>query len=167
MVSLCASAVEVMANPADPWAWAGLVGDAIDLIPFVTGVGEITKVAKVTINAADNSVDVVTAARRLFNSSGVSSGIRTFTGSYEIVYESGMTYVGKGGFYRSTRSAKRYVDKYGDVVSSITWTPASNSVAAFIDEFTSMLKYGGPNNNEIGNIMSYNKIWSPGRKMLN
>lgn len=54
-----------MANPADPWAWAGLVGDAIDLVPFVTGVGELTKVAKVTVKAVDKSDDVIKATRRL------------------------------------------------------------------------------------------------------
>ena len=42
VISLGASIVEVCVNPTDPWAWAGLAGDAIDLIPFVTGVGEVT-----------------------------------------------------------------------------------------------------------------------------
>ena len=42
VISLGASIVEVCVNPTDPWAWAGLAGDAIDLIPFVTVVGEVT-----------------------------------------------------------------------------------------------------------------------------
>ena len=43
MVSLCFSVAEVIATPANPWAWAGMIGDAVDLIPFVSGVGEVTK----------------------------------------------------------------------------------------------------------------------------
>ena len=44
--SLIVSVVEVIANPADPWAWAGLAGDTIDLIPFVSGVGEVTRAVR-------------------------------------------------------------------------------------------------------------------------
>ena len=43
LLSLGTSVVEVVINPANPWAWAGLVGDAFDLIPFVTGLGEGVK----------------------------------------------------------------------------------------------------------------------------
>ena len=64
VVSLGVSVVEVCMNPADPWAWAGLVGDAIDLIPFVTGVGEITRGIKVTRKTIDSVDNVVDAADR-------------------------------------------------------------------------------------------------------
>ena len=53
VISLGASIVEVCINPADPWAWAGLVGDTIDLIPFVTGVGEVTRSLKTVDKVAD------------------------------------------------------------------------------------------------------------------
>ena len=43
VVSLCVSVVDVINNPDDPMAWAGMVGDIADLIPFVSGVGEVTK----------------------------------------------------------------------------------------------------------------------------
>lgn len=43
LITLGLSVAEVIANPADPMAWIGLAGDAIDLIPFVTGVGETVK----------------------------------------------------------------------------------------------------------------------------
>ena len=32
-------------------AWVGLAGDALDLIPVVTGVGEVTRGIKITTNA--------------------------------------------------------------------------------------------------------------------
>ena len=62
VVSLCLSVADVIAAPADPWAWAGLAGDVIDLIPFVTGVGEATKAVGATvkvINRVDDAVDTI------------------------------------------------------------------------------------------------------------
>jgi hypothetical protein len=53
---------EVVQNPKDPWAWAGLVGDAIDLLPIVTGVGETTRAIKAAnkiVDTADNAVDAI------------------------------------------------------------------------------------------------------------
>ena len=33
VVSLAFSVADVIANPSDPWAWVGLAGDVVDLIP--------------------------------------------------------------------------------------------------------------------------------------
>jgi len=60
VISLGASIVEVCINPTDPWAWAGLAGDAIDLIPFVTGVGEVIRAAK-TIDKVTDTVQIAKA----------------------------------------------------------------------------------------------------------
>ena len=57
VISLGASIVEVCINPTDPLAWIGLAGDAIDLIPFVTGVGEVTRVTT-TLEVIDGAHDV-------------------------------------------------------------------------------------------------------------
>ena len=62
IVSLCCSIGEVAANPANVWSWVGLAGDIIDLVPFVSGVGESAKVvgALITItNKADNVSDTI------------------------------------------------------------------------------------------------------------
>ena len=48
--------VEVAINPADPWAWTGLVGDVVDLLPFVTSVGEGVKAAKL-VKYTDEMID--------------------------------------------------------------------------------------------------------------
>ena len=56
IVSLAVSVCEVIANPTDPWAWAGLAGDVVDLVPFVTGVGEVNRAVK----AANKAGDVLT-----------------------------------------------------------------------------------------------------------
>jgi len=60
VISLGASIVEVCLNPTDPCAWAGLAGDAIDLIPFVTGVGEATRAVK-TIDKVADTVQIAKA----------------------------------------------------------------------------------------------------------
>ena len=146
-------------------AWVCLAGDAVDLIPFVTGVGEATRAVTLTLSATENTVDLVQTARKIYNTSNKNSALRRMTGSYEILYESGKSYVGKGGFYRATTSAKRYT-KDGDIVKSITWTSAQNSTEAFINEFLSMVKFGGPNGGKYTNELSYNKIWSPGKKLI-
>ena len=67
VISLGASIVEVAINPGDPWAWAGLVGDTLDLIPFVTGVGEVTRAVKTTVKVVDKADDVIDAAKTIDN----------------------------------------------------------------------------------------------------
>ena len=62
LFSLGISIIEVVINPYDPLNWAGLVGDALDLIPFVTGVGETVKGVKVVakgVDLADDAYDTV------------------------------------------------------------------------------------------------------------
>ncbi|MBR2970529.1 MAG: hypothetical protein IKC48_01890, partial [Clostridia bacterium] len=62
LFSLGASVVEIVINPANPWAWAGLIGDAVDLLPFVTGVGEgirATKMVKYADDVIDASYDTI------------------------------------------------------------------------------------------------------------
>ena len=58
VVSLAFSVADVVATPANPWAWAGLVGDVVDLIPFVSGVGEATDLLRVATKA-DEFADAV------------------------------------------------------------------------------------------------------------
>ncbi len=79
VISLGASIIEVCVNPTDPWAWAGLVGDAIDLIPFVSGVGEITRAVKTADKVADTvqiakAVDFTDEAAELVKALDRSSG---------------------------------------------------------------------------------------------
>lgn len=62
VVSLCFSVAEVIATPTNPMSWVSLAGDVVDLIPFVSGVGETAKVIGATIkitNAVDNTTDTI------------------------------------------------------------------------------------------------------------
>ena len=62
VVSLCFSVVDVVKNPDDPWAWAGLAADVVSLVvPFATGGGAIVKV----VSKADDVVDLVKTADRV------------------------------------------------------------------------------------------------------
>lgn len=58
IVSLGASIAEVVATPANPWAWIGLAGDVVDLLPIVSGVGEATDLLRIATKA-DAVVDAV------------------------------------------------------------------------------------------------------------
>ena len=159
VISLGASIADVALNPTDFLAWAGLIGDIVDVVvPFVGGVGEAVDALRVVdgfVEGTDSVVDAAKATSKLVSDS---------TGSYEIIYKSGNTYVGKGSFSRAITSATDKANKYGDEVVSLTWKSAPDSRTAFINEYISMCKHGGPNNGAIRNAQSYNKIWSPGRK---
>ena len=92
-VSLVISVVDVVKDPTDPWAWAGLVGDVVDLIPGVTGVGEATKAAKVvkkTTDVVDTAKDVTKAADKTKDvSKVVSNAVETWgkTASSKVLRE--------------------------------------------------------------------------------
>ena len=167
VISLGASIIEVCINPYDPWAWAGAVGDAIDLIPFLSGVGEATKAVKVTRKIVDNGDDVIDAAKALKRGSELTSDVKKATGSYEIIFESGKNYVGKGGFGRAIESATEHSIKEGKVVDKVTairWKSAPTARDAFIDEFLMQKRVGVLSENRDLIDKTYNKIWSPGRK---
>ena len=53
LFSLGVSVIEVVIDPYNAWNWAGLAGDAFDLIPFVTGVGESIKGIRIVAKGAD------------------------------------------------------------------------------------------------------------------
>ena len=79
VISLGASIVEVCVTPTDPWAWASLIGDTIDLIPFVSGVGEGTRVLRLIEKGGDvieisKASDFTDAAADLVKSLDRSSG---------------------------------------------------------------------------------------------
>ena len=158
VASLGVSVVEVAINPADPWAWAGLVGDVVDLVPFVTGIGEITKSIKLTSKMVDASDDVIAVAKMTRRK------VSKTPGSYEIIFKSGKNYVGKGDFNRAIYSAKSHckpisLNNYmGDSVVSISWKASKNTTSAFIEEYAMQTVRG------VNNPNTYNKIWGPGRR---
>jgi hypothetical protein len=153
-------------NPGDPWAWAGFIGDVIDVaIPFVGGIGETVDAMKFVKGAVKNSDNVVDAAK------AVKKLVSDSTGAYEIVYKSGKNYVGKGSFSRAITSAAEHAkpnklnNMLGDEVVSITWKKAANQREAFISEYLMQVNGRGVLSADKA-ANTYNQIWSPGRKYL-
>lgn len=57
---------EVVSNPGDALSWIGLVGDIVDLVPFISGAGETAKAIGVSVritNKVDNTCDVINVAK--------------------------------------------------------------------------------------------------------
>ncbi len=71
VISLAVSVAEVIACPADPMAWVGLAGDVVDLVPFVTGVGETIRGARTVAKVADKANTAAKAAKAVDNTSDV------------------------------------------------------------------------------------------------
>ena len=169
IISLGTSIAEVVINPADPWAWAGLLGDVADVaIPFVGGIGEAVdamKLVKGAVKTSDDMANVVDAAKT------VKRLVSESTGAYEIVYKSGKNYVGKGSFSRAITSAaehakpNKFNNMLGDEVVSITWKKAANQREAFISEYLMQVNGRGVLSADKA-ANTYNQIWSPGRKYL-
>lgn len=81
-------------------------------------------------------------------------------GSYEITYESGNKYIGKGGQERMWNSAARNANRFADTVTSVKWRPAASNLDAFIQEATWMQIASNQGTN------LYNAIASPGFKYM-
>ena len=63
IVSLGSSVIDVISNPTDIFAWAGLAGDVVDeLLPGIGGIGEATKATGKLIRNADKIKDAGKAA---------------------------------------------------------------------------------------------------------
>ena len=73
-------------NPGDPWAWAGLAGDIVDLVPFVTGVGEAIDAVATTRKIVKNADNALDAAKNARKATSAHSAMRKSTGSYEILF---------------------------------------------------------------------------------
>jgi len=77
LFSLGVSVVEVVINPANLWNWAGLVGDAVDLLPLVTGVGEgvkSTKLVKYTDSMYDTSLKTIRISKAVNHATDFADG---------------------------------------------------------------------------------------------
>ena len=68
VISLGLSVMDVIEDPTDPWAWASLGGDVLDLaIPFFSGGGEVVRAVKTVnnvVDAVDDTVDTAKLANR-------------------------------------------------------------------------------------------------------
>ena len=162
IASLVTSVAEVVAKPTDPWAWAGLIGDVVDVVlPCVGGLGEAVDAAKTTVRVVQGADDIIDTAKAFQRTADVADDIKDATGAYIVLYQGGKHYIGKGGFGRAITSAAEHMTD-GNKVSAIIWAPTSSRNSAFVTEFLLQSVYG------VGKdvVETFNKIWSPGNKIF-
>ena len=76
VVSLVCSVVDVIKNPDDPWAWAGLAADVVSLaVPFATGGGTIVKAASKVDDVVDVARSVDKAADALDTATDIGKAV--------------------------------------------------------------------------------------------
>lgn len=88
------------------------------------------------------------------------------SGSYLLEFQSGKFYIGKGLEARMIQSINRIESAFGDVLKSKQYFPAASSRNAFITEYNLIKGTGFKPLHWDPNSMLYNKIWSPGKKIL-
>ena len=167
IISVGTDVAEIIIAPTDLLAWGSLGLDLVcTIVPGATGGGKAVK----AIAKASEVGKVSDGAKAVYKAADKANDIRKATGSYEIIFESGKNYVGKGGFGRSIASAVEHATKFIDPVVSIEWRRAANTQQAFLDEYMRMIKRGIVirNRNEtlaqsIQKAYTYNLIWSPGK----
>ena len=167
IISVGTDVAEIIIAPTDLLAWGSLGLDLVcTIVPGATGGGKAVK----AIAKASEVGKVSDGAKAVYKAADKANDIRKATGSYEIIFESGKNYVGKGGFGRSIASAVGHATKFIDPVVSIEWRRAANTQQAFLDEYMRRIKRGIVirNRNEtlaqsIQKAYTYNLIWSPGK----
>ena len=163
VVSLCMSIKDVILDPTNPWAWVCVAGDVVDLIPFVTGVGETARAIGTTVKYVDDVLDTAKTAKK---AGDLADDIKNAVGTYDIIFATGKNYAGKGGFGRmiQSESARRIVEEAEDYVVAMMWKPALNNKMAFEQEYLVQMVHGVLGS-DVG-AWTYNKIWSPGRNFI-
>jgi hypothetical protein len=136
--------------------------------PLLTRDGSVLRVDSVTRHEGSFRVynlEVATAHTYHVSSLGIlvhNVYERKQTGAYEIEFESGKTYGGKGSEDRMLDSVRRLEDLHGDKAAKATHYPTATERDAFILEDIIIERNGGLQSE--GNPNTYNQINSPGRR---
>lgn len=92
---------------------------------------------------------------------GGAKAVKQAHGAYQVMFESGKRYFGKGGGTdRAMSSAKRVATENNDKVKSVCFRQCANEREAFKEEARLLDRDGGP-----GSPTNYNKSKSPGTRM--
>lgn len=164
-------------------AWIGLAGDAIDLIPFVTGVGETARVVSTAIDIADavhdvdNGVEVVeesvklakyldvdvipSTAKTLENIKDASKTLEAGDNYVYVAFKNNqLEYVGItndfGRRHAEHLANGRFTYEYINGLSR----DSARIVEQTVIETFGMSKYGGPLSNRINSISIKNPLYS-------
>ena len=126
VITIGFSIAEVAMNPYDVGAWVGLAGDVVDIIPFVTGVGEVVKGVRLAdkagnvveiaeaVDFTDDTLDTVKALDRSsgFTKSSSGTGTKIHNG-----YKSSSGFNAEFKEYRKTDGIRPdYYDKRAGII---------------------------------------------------
>ena len=168
LIHVSVNGEEIVTTPTHPF-WRPKHGwtKAVELRAgdiLLTSNGEYVVVEQVQHEILEAPVEVYNFEVEDFHTYyvGVSSVLvhNKCSGSYEIQFESGKNYVGKGNKDRMNVSARTHSVMHNDPVVSKHWDPAPDRTAALMDEYFKMMVRG------VNNPNTYNQIWSPGRKIF-
>jgi RHS repeat-associated protein len=114
--------------------------------------------AKLVVEMLDPNPDMDSAV-----TAGGANAFRNAKGSYELIFESGKKYFGKGGgVERAMSSARRLFKETEDRIVGINFRQAASDTEAFVDE----AKRIRANTSQVSPASVYNKRASPGEKIL-
>ena len=164
VVSLVVSVAEVVANPTDVGAWAGLVGDVIDVaIPCVGGLGEAIDAANAIRKGAE-AVEVICATgdaitQDLGDIIEASEFLPKGDNSVYVSYSNGtIEYVGITNDFSRRRNEWKGTRDIQEIACDLDRNSARIMEQTIIDKFE-MKKNGGVLSNKINSIGRRNSLY--------
>ena len=168
IVSLCISVGEVVEKPTDVRSWVDLAGDIIDLVPFVTGVGEAAKITGATLsitNKVDNVTDTIKVVRATDftdDATDLVNGLDRVNGATKSSKEIGKKIhdgfkpdINGKGIYKNKRVSNVQPDFYDKNLNIISELKPANKVS-MVRGIKQLKRYnkalGGRNNMILGNL---------------
>ena len=114
ILSFAISAKEVWDDPKDGWKWLSLLGDTVDFIPFVAGVGETVKAVRVVDKTTDAVADVTKLTTKEITAIAKKLGFEktSYFSHGQAVFKKGNKYITidvdkhNGGFWKMANSVE-------------------------------------------------------------
>ncbi len=110
VISLIGSIADVCIEPTNPWAWASVIGDTLDLVPVVTGLGESVRAVKI-VNKVDNVVDTTKIAKKSTRIHGNSLKSKKINYGYALLDKNNKILKFGETINPKTRYTKKYLSK--------------------------------------------------------
>ncbi len=168
IVSLAFSIAEVAYDPSNTWAWIGLIGDVIDLLPIITGVGEATDLFRLgmigggILDAADDAYDVKRATENTLSAINKASNILTDGDNFVYISKNSkgvIDYVGiTNDFNRRAAEWRLRGRRIVHYIDNVDRSSARIIEQTVIEAFD-MKKNGGLLSNAINSISTRNPLY--------
>ena len=114
VISFGISFKDVWKEPKNGWNWIALIGDTVDFIPFVAGIGETVKATRMVLKTADTTNDVAKLTTKEITSIAKKLGFKktSYFSHGQAVYKKGNRYITldldrhNGGFWKMADSVE-------------------------------------------------------------